>query len=152
MNKYKIGPDGCTAYEKITGHKCRQVVIGFAEVVDYILEPSKAHMHKADTQVIQGVLLGYEWRTTEYTIGTVDGIFKCRTVRRRAEQIAYDPECMNCINASYDDYTLEGARTTPIVKFAPAGGEVGPVPTRGREHVPRRMYTKPAGFLEAWVL
>ena len=148
MNKYKIGPDGRTAYEKITGHKCRQVAIGFAEIVDYILEPSKAHMHKADTRVMQGVFLGYEWRTTEYIIGTVDGIFKCRTVRRRAEQIAYDPECMNYINVSYDDYTLEGARTTPIVKFAPAGGEVGPVPTRGREHVPRRKYTKPADFMK----
>ena len=52
---------------------------------------------------------------------------------------------MNYINVSYDDYTLEGARTTPIVKFAPAGGEVGPVP---REHVPRRMYTKPADRLK----
>jgi hypothetical protein len=40
----------------------------------------------------QGVFLGYEWRTTDYIIGTVDGIFKCRTVRPRAEQIAYDPE------------------------------------------------------------
>ena len=52
-------------------------------------------MHKADTRVMQGVFLGYESRTTEYIIGTVDGILKCRTVRRRAEQIAYDPECMN---------------------------------------------------------
>ena len=41
-NKYKGGPDGRTAYEKITGHKCRQVAIGFAEVVDYILEPMES--------------------------------------------------------------------------------------------------------------
>ena len=60
MNQYKIRPDGRTAYEKITGHKCRQVAIGFAEVVDNILEPSKAHMHKTDTRVMQGVFLGYE--------------------------------------------------------------------------------------------
>ena len=39
MNKYKIGPDGRTAYEKITGHKCKQVAIGFAEVVDYSNPP-----------------------------------------------------------------------------------------------------------------
>ena len=128
MNKYKIGPDGRTVYEKITGHKCRQVAIGFAEIIDYILEPFKAHMHKSDTRVMQGVFLGYEWGTTEYIIGTVDGIFKCRTARRRAEQIAYDPECMNYINVTYDDYTLEGARTTPIVKFAPVRLEVRSVP------------------------
>ena len=55
---------------------------------------------------------------------------------------------MNCIHVSYDDYTLEGALTTPILKFAPAGGEVGPVPMRSREHVPRRMYTKPADCMK----
>ena len=148
MNKYKIGLDGCTAYEKITGRKCKQLAIGFAEVVDYILEPSKAHMHKADSQVMKGVFLGYDWRTTGYINGTVDGNFKCRTVRRRAEEIAYDPECMDYIKVSYDDYNLEAARTTPIVKVAQPGYEIGLVPLRGREHVPRRMYTKPADFMK----
>ena len=57
MNKYKIGPDGRTAYDNITGHKCKQVAIGFVEVVDYILEPSKGHMHKADTRLMKGVFL-----------------------------------------------------------------------------------------------
>ena len=69
-------------------------------------------------------------------------------MRRRAEEIAYGPECMDYIKVSYDDDTLEGARTTPIVKFAQRGGEIGPVPLRGREHVPRRMYAKPADFLK----
>ena len=55
---------------------------------------------------------------------------------------------MSYINVSYDDYTLEGARATPIVKFAPAGGEVGPVPTIVHEHVPRRMCTTPADFFK----
>ena len=103
---------------KRSRHKCERGEIGFAKVVDYILESSKAHMHKADSRVMKGVLLGYEWRTTEYVIGTVGGIFKCRTVRRHTEEIAYDPECMDCIKVSYDDYTIEGARTTSIVKFA----------------------------------
>ena len=60
MNKYKIGPDGRIAYEKITGHKCKQVAIGVAEVVDYILEPLKGHMHEGDTRVMKGVFLGYD--------------------------------------------------------------------------------------------
>ena len=54
MNQYNIGSDGRTAYEKIMGHKCKQVAIGFAEVVDYSLEPSKGHMHKADTRLMKG--------------------------------------------------------------------------------------------------
>ena len=57
MNKYKIGPDGRAAYEKITGHKLKQLAIGFAEVVEYILETSKAHMHKLDSRVTTGVFM-----------------------------------------------------------------------------------------------
>ena len=34
MNKYKIGADARTAYERITGHTCRRFVLGFAETVD----------------------------------------------------------------------------------------------------------------------
>ena len=84
INKYKIGTDGLTAYERITGHKCRHFVIGFAETVDYILETDKNKQYKADSRVGTGVFLGYVWRTTEYLIGTKDGIFRCRTVKRKA--------------------------------------------------------------------
>ena len=65
--------------------------------------------------------IGYEWRTTEYIVGTADSSFKCRTVRRRAEEIAYDPDCMDYIKLSYEDYILEGARTNPVVRFAQPG-------------------------------
>ena len=49
VNKYRVGADGRTSYEIITGHKCKHQVIGFAEAVDFILEPNKQNMHKGDT-------------------------------------------------------------------------------------------------------
>ena len=51
---------------------------------------------------------------------------------------------------SYDDYILEGARTNPVVGFAQPGTqeEAGAVPMRGREHVPRRTYTKPGDYVK----
>ena len=110
MNKYRVGPDGRTAYERITGHKNRHQVIGFAEAVDFILEPSKQHIHKADSRLMNGIFLGYEWRTTEYIVGTAEGVFKCRTIRRQAEEVAYDPECMDYLTIPYDEYVLKGAR------------------------------------------
>ena len=88
MNKYKNGSDGRTAYEKITGHKCKHMVCGFAESVDFILEPDKTKLHKGDSRLIRGIFLGYKWRSTEYLVGNADGIFKCRTVRRRACEVA----------------------------------------------------------------
>ena len=88
MNKYKVGTDGRTAFKRITGHKCTHFVLGFAETVDYILETEKGKQFKADSRVGVGVFLGYVWRTTEYLVGTKDGIFRRRTVKRRAEGIS----------------------------------------------------------------
>ena len=67
MNKYKVRSDGRPASERITGHKCRQQVIGFAESIDLILETHKNNMHKGDTRVKKGIFLGYIWRQKSTT-------------------------------------------------------------------------------------
>ena len=63
LNKFKVGIDGVTAYEKITSHKCKHFVVGFGEAVDFILETNKGNQHKADSRVENGIFLGYVWRT-----------------------------------------------------------------------------------------
>ena len=55
MNKFRVGSDGRTAYEKITDHKCKSIIIGFGESIDYILETDKRSMHTADSRVHQGI-------------------------------------------------------------------------------------------------
>ena len=148
MDKFRIGPDGRTAYEKITEHKCKQQMIGFAEAVDFMFENDKQHMHKADSRVMKGVLLGYVWRSTEYIVGTKDGVFRCRTVRRRAEEVAYDPECVDFLKISYNEYVLKGAKTAPLIAFPRSGvpEDPAPIPMRGREFVPRRVYLRNADY------
>ena len=68
MNNFRVGPDGRTAYEKITGHKCRSMIIGFGESVDYILETDKGARHKADSRVHQGIRICLE----EYRVSCRD--------------------------------------------------------------------------------
>ena len=145
MNKFRVGSDGRTAYEKITEHKCKSVIIGFGESVDYILETNKGSMNKADSRVHQGIFLGYVWRSTECLVGTRDGIFKCRTVKRRPEANAYDPECTEYLKTYYDDYIMKGAKTSPAAGVPRQGAQEADthVPLRGREFVPRRIYIKP---------
>ena len=152
MNKYKVRSDGRTAYERITAHKCRQQVIGFAEYVDFILETDKTNMHKGDSRVKKGIFLGYIWRSTEYIIGTADGIYKCRTVRRRPEETSYDPECIDDLKIHYDDYVLKGAQSNPIAHFRGLHGPDGeePVPLRSRESVPRRLYIPGRPITKTW--
>ena len=146
LNKFKVGLDGVTAYERTTAHRCRHFVVGFCEVVDFILETDKSNIHKADSRVGTGVFLGYVWRSTEYLIGTKDGILRCRTIKRKAEEVSYDPSCTEYLNIRYDDYILEGASTTQQVSF-PRGAEALPVPSRGRDFVPRRVYIMPADYV-----
>ena len=149
MNKYKVGADGRTAYEKITGHKCRHQVVGFAEAVDFILETDKKNVHKADSRVMKGIFLGYEWRSTEYIIGAEDGIYKCRTIKRKAEEVSYDEKCLDFLKIPYDEYIMKGALTNPPAVHHPARGPAEPdaVPVRGREFVPRRLYTKASDYV-----
>ena len=51
--------------------------MGFAEAVYFMFEPVKGIVHKADTRVKNGIFLGYKWRTTEYLVGTGEGIYNC---------------------------------------------------------------------------
>ena len=51
--------------------------MGFAEAVDFIPEPAKGIVHKADARVEKGIFMGYEWRTAEYLVGTDKGVLKC---------------------------------------------------------------------------
>ena len=91
MNKLRVYSSWKTAYDNITEHTCRSMIVGSAESVDFILETDKGDRHKADSRVHQGIFLGYVWRSTECLVGTRDWILKCRTVKRRAEEQAYDP-------------------------------------------------------------
>ena len=51
---------------RITEHACIDDVIGFAGVVDYILETDKSKRFKSDSRVGKGIFLGCVWRSTEY--------------------------------------------------------------------------------------
>ena len=96
----------------------------------------------------QGIFLGYAWRSTECLVGTREGIYKCRTIKRRPAETAYDPNCTEYLTTMYDDYVMKGAKTS-VAAGAPRPGipdGVAPTPTRGREFVPRRVYIKPADF------
>ena len=75
-------------------------------------------------------------------------MFKCRTVRRRADDVAYSAEMIDGLSARYDEYTLKGAKTSLHVSFPKGAGGVAPapIPTRGPGIVPRRIYVTPGDF------
>ena len=139
LNKFKVGTDGRTPYERITGHKCRHIAIGFAEQVDFMLEGDKNKQHKADGKLMTGVFLGYIWRSTEYIVGTSEGVYKCRTIRRKNVGSAYDPSCVEYLKATYNDYVLKDAKSSVVATRFPGNKVAEEIPMRGRDFIPRRV-------------
>ena len=68
--------------------------IGFGESVQWQMTPNKNARDKVNGDFRDGIFLGVIWRTTEYLIGTPEGIFKCNTVKPRIKENAYDPACI----------------------------------------------------------
>ena len=64
-------------------------------------------------------------------IGTPEGILRCRTVKRRAEEIAYDAGCFNFLKTNYNEYIMKAARTKLHVT-EPVGMAKEEIPTIGR--------------------
>ena len=62
LNKFRLGSDGRTQYERVTSHKSKHFVIGVGEVVDFILETTKA----------AGIRHIAEW-AKEYSLGMRGG-------------------------------------------------------------------------------
>ena len=62
--KYREVDGDKTAYELITGHKCRHKVFGFGECVQFRLPVGKTSRDKLDGDWLEGYYLGRNSRTT----------------------------------------------------------------------------------------
>ena len=150
LNKFKVKSDGRTVYERLTNHKCKHLVVGFGEYVQWQQIQDKNARDKVNGDWRDGVFLGVIWRTAEYIIGTQDGVFKCRTIKTRVDANSYDPACLDYITTSYADYALSGAKSQGArVKFADPSSEPpprAPAFRAGNEFVPRKIYLMPKDF------
>ena len=62
--RYVLRENGRTAYESISGHRCKQPAFMFGETVMFRLAPEKSKMMKAETQWHLGVFVGVDSRST----------------------------------------------------------------------------------------
>ena len=84
ISKYAMGDDGKIAYERIRGERCAVPIVPFGEAVMYL--PLRTAKHsKGEAAKKIGIWLGTLERTEETLIGIVNGVIKCRTVNRLAE-------------------------------------------------------------------
>ena len=116
------------------------------------MTPDKTVRDKLNGDFRDGIFLGVIWRTTEYLIGTAEGVFKCNTIKPRVAESAYDPGCIDYITVTYNDFVLAGAKSQGAkLRFADPDMPVTarmPATRAGPEFVPRRVYLKPDDFVK----
>ena len=87
INRYRVGEDGKTNWERIKGKKFKREVPEFEECVWFVRPGShKDSGNKFEVKWEDGVWLGVRDESGEHAIGTAKGVSKASTIRRKGFQ------------------------------------------------------------------
>ena len=81
IDRYSIGHDGRTNYQRRKGKKFGTNTVEFAEAIMYLI-PKSIGRDKFDSRWANGIWLGIREESGEHIIGTIDGVVKARTIKR----------------------------------------------------------------------
>lgn len=113
----------------MTGHRCRHPTLEIGETVVFRVAIDKSERHQADSGWTEGVCLGGCSRSTQFLIGTKEGLFKTahQNVKRVTKENAFQVKNLVDIKVTVDDYIPKGASTHQpgTSGTGVAGGEVG---------------------------
>jgi hypothetical protein len=124
-NKFHMGSDGKTAYERWKGKPWNKETVEFGELVHFKFS-KKSSRGKLDDRWAEGIFVGYKWRTGEAMIAVANGITKAGTIRRTGGDRRWDCERIRnicgspwkMIIAGDDDKSKEESTTgEPKVRF-----------------------------------
>ena len=90
INRYLVGKDGKTAYERQRGKTSKMLGFEFGEMVHFRRIPTQNRLGKLDSLWQKGVFIGYRAQSGEYMVGSSDGAYKTRTIRRLPESQRWD--------------------------------------------------------------
>ena len=109
-NRYAVNAKGATAYELLYGRKYKGILVPFGEKVIF----HKASRHKGDLQWQCGIYLGVNDRNNAHIIGTGDGTYETRSVRRVPEEQKWDLEVVIGVRGFPWSYLGQGKRKRPL--------------------------------------
>ena len=104
LNRYLIGSDGLTAYQRRWNQNFQQALCEFSETVLYMI-PSREQSNKGLKQKIEyrwdeGIWLGRCTESSETLIGSAEGVLRCRSIRRLPESDRYMLEVFKAFSAT----------------------------------------------------
>jgi len=83
LNRFEVGKDGRTAYERCKGKQAKHLGIEFGEAVLWRRKPSGGALGKLSVAWSNGVFLGIKGLRGEVIVSDSSGVCKTRTVQRR---------------------------------------------------------------------
>jgi len=119
-NKFHVGGDGKTSYERWKGKPWCKDTLEFGELVHYKF-PKKSSRGKLDDRWSEGIFVGYKWRTGEAMIAVTNGITKAGTIRRTSINRRWDAERVRGICGS--PWKMTVANDEEAEKESPKAGE-----------------------------
>ena len=116
-------------------------------VVNFRRTAVGARMAKLDSLWSDGVFLGYRSISGEIVVGTESGVFKTRTVQRKAYERRWNKENMDMVGgvpwkASPSEDSEEGIMLAVDIGMEMPEVEIPRAPKEDRRPVPRRLYIR----------
>ena len=147
VNRYEVGRDGRTPHERLRGKASRLIGLEFGERLNFRRTAVGSRMAKLDSLWSDGVFLGYRAVSGEIVVGTKDGVFKTRTVKRKPLEHRWDKQNLGMVGGvpwrTSPDQD-EGEEVMPAIDIGMEMPEVEiPKPPAGdKQPIPRRLYIK----------
>ena len=152
VNRYEVGRDGKTPYERLHGKSSKLLGLEFGELLNFrrARVPTREGRHrlaKLDSLWDDGVFLGYRANSGEVVVGTEKGVFRTRTVSRKPVEHRWGVKNLDMIGGTPWVPTPqegEGEEAMPAVEIPMEieNPEVDRPPVDDKDVVPRRLYIK----------
>jgi hypothetical protein len=151
-NKFHVGSDGKTPYERWKGKPWNKDTLEFGELVHYKF-PKKSSRGKLDDRWAEGIFLGYKWRTQEAMIAVDHGVLKAGTIRRTGGDRRWNVEKIRGICGSpwklHPDHVKESQDEDPKVRFMTADEKEAGVEVKPEDEIkPGRVRLMKEDYIE----
>jgi hypothetical protein len=115
LNRFEIGQDGKSAYERCKGKSARTLGIEFGESVHWKRKPVGGALAKATCLWEDGIFLGIRGASGEIIVGDERGVWKTRSVQRKPLSERWADGCLEAVRhvpwrVSEEDPNMDGER------------------------------------------
>jgi hypothetical protein len=145
INRCEVGHDGKTPYERTRGKISRILGVEFGERLMCRRQPLGTRLAKLESLWEEGVFLGYRSQSGEYMIGTTEGTFETRAIKRMVIEKRWDPKNIEMVVGTPwrpmpGGDAIEEVMPAVQISMKDDSIEIERPKTREEHYAPRRVY------------